>query len=73
MATMQTTQLHLRISLEETEVLDGLCGSFLKRQQIALMVLSAAIAAIKANGGKASLPISFTVGQQQDTNSKGKK
>jgi hypothetical protein len=58
---MVTTQIHLRVSPEEVEVLDAICGTVLKRQVVANMLFAAAIDAVKENGGRFHFPLALRI------------
>jgi hypothetical protein len=58
---MKTTQIHLRLTPDEAELIDELAGDALGRQAIASMLLSAAIEAVRENGRQISIPPCLTV------------
>jgi hypothetical protein len=59
---MNNKLLHLRLGPEEVETLDELCMATFSRQQVASMILTAAISAVRENNNKISFPPTFTVG-----------
>jgi hypothetical protein len=63
---MDNKLLHLRLGPDEIETLDELCMATFSRQQVAAMILTAAIAAVRENDCKMSFPPKFTVGIHDD-------
>jgi 3-oxoacyl-ACP reductase-like protein len=59
---MDNKLLHLRLGPDEIETLDEMCMSTFSRQQIASMILTAAISAVRENNCRMSFPPKFTVG-----------
>jgi uncharacterized protein YabE (DUF348 family) len=58
---VKTTQVHLRLTPDEADLIDELAGDVLGRQAVASMLLSAAIQAVIENGRKISIPPALTV------------
>ena len=59
---MNTKLMHLRLGKDETDTLDELAGGILSRQQVAVMVLTAALAAVRDDPGRLKFPPTFSVG-----------
>jgi hypothetical protein len=59
---MDNKLLHLRLGPDEIETLDELCMATFSRQQVASMILTAAISAVRENNNKITFPPTFTVG-----------
>jgi hypothetical protein len=62
---VQTKLLHLRLGKDETETLDRLAGNVLSRQQVAVMIMSAALAAVREDPDKLKFPPLFTVATER--------
>ena len=61
--------LHIRLPADDLSVLDALANNILSRQQVATMLLHAAVEAVQANGGRVHLPPKFTVANDEDSSS----
>jgi len=59
---METNQIRIRLQKEDLETLDELCIGAFSRQQVASMLLAAAVHAVRENAGSLSFPPKFTVG-----------
>ena len=75
---MQAIQINPRVSSDDAKVLDGLGGSIFSRNQIATMLLHAAIEAVRDNPDALKFPPAFSVtdppsGNELNQKSKPKK
>jgi hypothetical protein len=61
----KNTLLHLRVGPDDVKTLDELCSAVFPRQQVASMLLIAAISAVRENGGHLSFPPKFAVGSYE--------
>ena len=61
--------LHIRLPADDLAVLDALANNILSRQQVATMLLHAAVEAVQANSGKVHLPPKFNVADDEESSS----
>lgn len=66
MAETKPAQLRIRIADEDMPVIEDLKGKVLSVTDVASMLLSAAVEAVKANGGRVNFPPKFEVSHHAD-------
>lgn len=59
---MQTVQLKVRIDGDDAKILDSLAGSLFSRNNMAAMLLHAAVEAVRENPDALKFPPAFTIG-----------
>lgn len=58
---METIQVNVRVPSDDREILDSLAGSLFSRNDMAAMLLHAAVAAVRENPNALKFPPSFTI------------
>jgi hypothetical protein len=70
---MKTKQIRIRLSPDDSDLLEELCSGHGSKQSLAGIILSAACTAIRENNNRVSLPVHFTVGLHETKSKEVKK